>query len=157
MEAKAKCQAVSGEENAVAPEVTASLSETYLPTILSKQKLKDVYNVNLFYQALSDKSLHYKVERYNDGKHIKVRLTGLAAGNATGEKLLLFFIGKSAKPRCFSGVKSLACRYRSQKKSRMDGDLFTKWVQEFGQKFAAQGMNLLWLLTTTLPILQLMA
>ena len=35
MEAKTQCQAVSGEENAVAPEVTASLSETYLPTILS--------------------------------------------------------------------------------------------------------------------------
>ena len=67
-----------------------------------------------------------------------VRLTGLAAGNATGEKLPLFVIGKSVKPRCFSGVRSLPCRYRSQKKSWMDGDLFTEWVRELDRKFAAQ-------------------
>ena len=36
----------------------------------------------------------------------------------------------SPKPRCFSGVKSLLCGYHSQKKSWMDGDLFTEWVKE---------------------------
>ena len=111
-------KAVSGEGNAVTPEMTASWSETYLPTILSKYKLKHIYNADefgLFYQALPDKSLHYKGERCNGGKHSKVRRTGLAAGNATEEKLPLFVIGKYARPRCFSGVKSLPCRYRSQK------------------------------------------
>ena len=125
-------KAVPGEGNAITPEMTASWSETYLPTILSKYELKDIYNadeVGLFYQALPDKSLHYKGERCNGGKHSKVRLTELAAGNATGEKLPLYVIGKYAKPRCFSGVKRLPCRYRSQKKSWMDGDLFTKWVK----------------------------
>ena len=109
-------KALSGEGNAVTPEMTASWSVTYLPTILSKYELKDIYNANefgLFYQALPDKSLHYKGERCNGGKHSKVRFNGLAAGNATGEKLPLFVIGKYAKPRCFSGVKSLLCRYRS--------------------------------------------
>ena len=67
-----------------------------------------------------------------------VRLTGVAAGNATGEQLPLFVIGRSVKPRCFSGVKGLPCRYRSQKKSWMDGDLFTEWVRELDRKFAAQ-------------------
>ena len=71
-------------------------------------------------------------------KPSKVRLTGLAVGSATGEKLPLFVIGKYAKPRCFSGVKSLPCRYRSQKKSWMDGDLFTEWVKELDRKYAAQ-------------------
>ena len=110
---------MSGEENAVTPEMTASWSNTYLPTILSKYELKDIYNADefgLFYQALPDKSLHYKGKRCSGGKHIMVRLTGLAAGNATGEKLSLFVIRKSAKPRCFSGVKSLRCCYRPQKK-----------------------------------------
>ena len=134
-------KAVSGEGNAVTPEMTASWSETYLPTILSKYELKDIYNADefgLFYQALPDKSLHYKGERCNGGKHSKVRFTGLAAGNATGEKLPFFVIGNYAKPRCFSGVKSLPCRYRSQKKSWMDGDLFTEWVKELDRKYAAQ-------------------
>ena len=108
---------------------------------MSKYELKDIYNADefgLFYQALPDKSLHYKSERCNSGKHSKVRLTGLAAGNATGEKLPLFVIGKYAKPRCFSGVKNLPCRYRSQKKSWMDGDLFTEWVKEIDRKYAAR-------------------
>ena len=138
-------KAVSGEGNAVTPEMTPSWSETYLPTILSKYELKDIYNANefgLFYQALPDKSLHYKGEHCNGGKHSKVRLTGLAAGDATGEKLPLFVIGNYAKPRCFSGVKSLPCRYRSQKKSWMDGDLFTEWVKELDRKYAAQGRKI---------------
>ena len=53
-------KAVSGEGNAVTPEMTASWSETYLPTILSKNELKDIYNVDefgLFCQALPDISL----------------------------------------------------------------------------------------------------
>ena len=109
---------MSGEENALTPEMTTNWSETYLPTILSKYKLKDIYNADkfgLFNQALPEKSLHYKGERCSGGEHRKVRLNGLAAGYATGEKLPLFVIGKSAKPHCFSGVKSLPCYYRSQK------------------------------------------
>ena len=39
---------VSGEENVVTPKMTASWSETYLPTILSKYKLKDIYNAEEF-------------------------------------------------------------------------------------------------------------
>ena len=114
---------MSGEANAVTTEITASWSQTYLPSILSKCKLKGIYNANkfgLFYRPLPDKNLHYEGKRCSGGKHSKVILTGLAAGNATGEKLPLFVIGKSSKPRCFSGVKCLPCRYRSQKKE-LDG------------------------------------
>ena len=120
--------------------MTASRSETYFLTILSKYWLKDIYNADevLFYQALLDKSFYYKGEHCSGGKHSRVILTGLAAGNATGEKLPLFVIRKSPKPRCFSVVKSLPCRYCSQKKSWMDGVLFTEWVKELDWKFAAQ-------------------
>ena len=79
-------KAVSREENAVTSETTASLSETYLPTILSKYELKNIcyaVDFDFFYQAFPGKSLHYKTERCSGGKHSKVRLTRLAAGNAT--------------------------------------------------------------------------
>ena len=79
-------KAVSREENAVTSETTASLSETYLPTILSKYELKNIcyaVDFDLFYQAFPGKSLHYKTERCSGGKDSKVRLTRLAAGNAT--------------------------------------------------------------------------
>ena len=60
-----------------------------------------------------NKTLHLKREKCSGGKHIKVRLSGLAAGNAYGERFQMFFIGKSVKPRCFKGVKTLPCRYRA--------------------------------------------
>ena len=67
--------------------------------------------------------MHFKNERCSGGKFSKVRLTGLAAARATGEKLPMFVIGKSAKPRCFKNVKNLPCRYCSQNMSWIDGIL----------------------------------
>lgn len=88
---------------------------------------------------MPDKSLHLKSEKCIGGKHSKVRLTGLAAANAEGEKLPMFVIGKSVKPRCFKGVINLPCRYRAQKKSWMDSGLFEEWVREQDRKFEREG------------------
>ena len=63
-------------------------------------------------------------------------MTGLDAGNVYGERLQMFFIGKSIKPEYFKGVKTLLCRYRAQHKSWMSGELFEDWVHELDQKFA---------------------
>ena len=49
-------------------------------------------------------------------KHTKVQLTGFAAGNAVGDKLSMFVIGKSKRCQCFSAVRHLLCRYQSQEK-----------------------------------------
>ncbi|XP_057302680.1 tigger transposable element-derived protein 4-like [Hydractinia symbiolongicarpus] len=87
-------------------------------------------------QCLPNKPLHMKGDKCSGGKHSKVRLTGLAAGNALGKRLPMFVIGKSANPRCFKGVKTLPCRYRSQKKSWMSGELFEEWVRELDRKFS---------------------
>ena len=46
---------VSGESRLVTPEIRNTLNETSLPTILSRYKLKDIYNADefeLFYQGL---------------------------------------------------------------------------------------------------------
>ena len=99
--------------------MTASWFETRLPTILSNYEHPDIYNADefgLFFQALPSKSLHLKDENCIGGKFSKVRLTGLAAANANGEKLPMFIIGKSKSPRCFKNLKQLPCRYRGQKK-----------------------------------------
>ena len=136
---------VSGEEKSCTPEMTASWKETHLPTILSRYELKDIFNADefgLFYQALPSKSMHFRNERCSGGKFSKVRLTGLAAANATGEKLPMFVTGKSAKPRCFKNVKNLPCRYRSQNKSWMDGNLSTEWVRQLDNKFVAEGRKI---------------
>ena len=137
---------MSGESKSVTPEMFASWNETTLPTLLSNYGLKDIYNADefgLFYQCLPDKSYQLKSEKCSGGKHSKIRITGLAAANAVGDKLPMFVIGKARNPRCFKNVKKLPCRYRAQKKSWMDSILFEEWVREINKMFQAEERNVL--------------
>ena len=72
----------------------------------------------------------------------KIRITGMAAANATGDKLPMFVIGKAKNPRCFKNVKFLPCRYRNQGKSWMDGKLFKELLRELNRKFAFERRNI---------------
>ena len=84
-------------------------NETSLLTILSRYKLKDIRNSNefgLFYQGLPKKTLHMQGEKCRGSKHSKVRLTGMAATSAAGEKFPIFAVGKSAKPRALKTSKA---------------------------------------------------
>ena len=113
--------------------MVAPWEQTTLPTILTIYDHKQIYNVDEFSlldRAQQNKSLHLKNENCVGGKHSKLRLTGYTAANAVGEKLPLFVIGKSTKPRCFKHIKQLPSRCRSQKKSWMDSILFEEWVRE---------------------------
>ena len=94
--------------------------ETTLPTILSRYPLQDIFNADefgFFYQFVPNKTYHYKNEKCTEGKHSKVRLTGMATGNVNGERLPMFVIGKSEAPRCSKGVENVPCHYRAQPKS----------------------------------------
>ena len=125
--------------------MTAPWAETTFPTMLSKYELNQIYNADefdLFYCAQLEKSLHLKDERCVGGKHSKLRLTGLAAANAAGEKLPMFVIGKSKFPQCFKNIKHLPCRYRSRNKSWMDSILFEEWVCEIDRRFTAEGKKI---------------
>ena len=46
----------------------------------------------------------YLINPVSAGKHIKVRITGLADANTAGEKLPMFLIGKAKNPRCFKNT-----------------------------------------------------
>ena len=84
--------------------MVASCFETTLPTLLSNNKLEDIFNADefgLFYQCLPNKTLHLKSEKCSGGKNSKIRITGLAAANSVSDKLSMFVIGKSKAPRCF--------------------------------------------------------
>ena len=82
--------------------MTAPWTETTLPTIFPRYALKDIFNADefgLFYQSLPNETMHFKGQKCSGRKHSKLCLTGLAAGNAFGEILPIFVIGKSQKPR----------------------------------------------------------
>ena len=93
---------------------------------------------NLAHFTISnEQNISLKSNKGSGGKHSssKLRITGLAAANAVGDKLPIFVIGKSQNPQCFKNVTSLPCRYRSQQKSCMDSALFEKWAHELDGKF----------------------
>ena len=85
-----------------------------------------------------NKSLNLRSEACTGGKHSKFCLTGMAAANATGDKIPMFVIGKSKSPHCFKGVKHLTCRYRNQNKSWMASILFEEWIREMDTKFTKE-------------------
>ena len=136
---------IGGESKSVTKEMTRSWSETTLPTILSKYKLENIFNADefgLFYQCLPDKTYHLKGEKCSGGEKSKVRLTGMAAASAVGEKLPMFVKWKSKNSRCFKNVKHLPCEYKSQKKSWMNSEIFEEWVRKLDRKFRADDRNI---------------
>ena len=68
-----------------------------------KYTLDEIYNADefgLFFRMQPDKSLNLQSEVCTGGKRSKIRLTGMAAANAMGDKIVMMFvIGKSKTPR----------------------------------------------------------
>ena len=129
---------IAAEEKSCTEEMVAPWTASYLPTILSRYKLEDIYNADefgLFYRMLPAKTMNFKSEKCSGGKLSKQRITGLAAANAVGDKLPLLIIGKSTKHRCFKNIKQLPCVYKSQKKSWMDSKIFVEWVRKLDRRF----------------------
>ena len=134
----------SGEGKDVIEEMTDPWKETTLKIILSNYAKTDIYNADkfaFFYKALPKNTLHLKDDKCTSVKHSKIRVTGLAAGNMNGDKLLMFVIGKSKKPRCFKNVKKLPCRYQDQNKSWMDSTHLENWVRELDDQFEKENQK----------------
>lgn len=122
---------VCGESASVSKEVCKEW-KSQLESLLNGYDPNDVFNADetgLFFKCLPDKTLTFKNEKCHGGKHSKERLTILLCTNSTGtEKLKPLMIGKSKKPRCFAGCRSLPLDYEANKKAWMTGDLFKKWL-----------------------------
>lgn len=141
-------QKVMCGESAEVSEVDCSVwREEHLKPLLLQYKPEDVFNADetgLFFKCLPEKTLSFSSEKCHGGKRSKERVTLMVGSNMTGtEKLDLLLIGKSAKPRCFTGLKSLPITYRFNKKSWMTGVLYEEWLSRLDRKFAAQKRNVL--------------
>ena len=98
-----------------------------------------IVNLDYSMNAFQIKPYQLKSEKSSGGKLSKIRITGLTAANAVGDKLTMFVIGKVKKPRCFNNVKFLPCRYRNQQKSWIDRVLFEERVREMDKKIVYEG------------------
>ena len=64
------------------------------------------------------------------------------ACNSNGsEKLPLFVIGKSIKPRCFKNVKTLSVEYTAKKKAWMMATTFTDWLLKSDKRFLREKLK----------------
>ena len=132
---------MSGEMSLLRKEITVPWNETNLPTLISNYKLTNIFNAEefgLFYQCLAAKTSHLAGEKCSGGKNSKAGLTDMAAASAAEEKLPMFVIDKSTTPRCFKNINQLPCRYKSQKKSWMTGNILGEWVGKLDSSFRAQ-------------------
>lgn len=79
--------------------------------VVEEYNSKDIFNIDetdLFFKCLPSKTLAFKDYKCFDEKHSKERVIFTLRCNMTGEeKSKPFIIGRSKKPRCFKGVKSL--------------------------------------------------
>ena len=88
------------------------------------------------------KCLDKSLQKCSGGKNSNVRFTGMTAENAIGEKLPIFVIGKSKTPRCFKHIQNIPCKYKSQKKSWKDSQIFEEWVHKFDWTFRMEGRKI---------------
>ena len=54
----------------------------------------------------------------------------------------MFVIGKSKTPRRFKHIKNLPCKYKSQKKSWMDSQIFEEWLRKLDRTFRMEGRKI---------------
>lgn len=113
-----------------------------LPALLHDYSPDDVFNADeagLFYKCLPDKTFTFKGQPCHGGKLSKDRVTVLVSANMSGtEKLPLFLIGKSKRPRCFKGIKTLPVKYQNNKKAWMTSELFADWLKKVNADMRAQ-------------------
>jgi hypothetical protein len=141
-------QKVMSGESASVPEVDyEDYCRNVLPSLLAGYNPNDIFNADetgLFFKCLPEKTLAFKSENCHGGKRSKVRITVMVGANMTGtEKLKLLVIGKSAKPRCFAGVKSLPVDYKNNNKAWMTTAIFEPWLLKLDRKFHREGRKVL--------------
>jgi hypothetical protein len=123
-----------GESGATDTEIIEE-SLPRIRTILDQYALADIYNMDetgLFYHMQADNSLATK--QLEGRKQNKERITITVCCNADGsDKLPLWIIGKSFRPRCFKNINidNLDYKYHANKNARMTQNVFKLWLTAF--------------------------
>ena len=140
----------SGEAASVPDNVVDRWKTEQLSAIRAKFDDNDIFNLDetgLFWQVLPENTMQFKGQKCHGGKKSKQRITLLLGANATGSmKLPLLVIGKSAKPRCFTGIKELPVQYTANKKAWMTGDIFIQYLQKMDAMFRRQERHVCFIL-----------
>ncbi|KAE9546906.1 hypothetical protein FO519_009882 [Halicephalobus sp. NKZ332] len=141
-----KFRTKQGEGASVDLEVVENWRQEVLRDKLMKYPADDIFNVDetgLFWRIMPNRTLAFKSEKCMGNKKSKERITILVGANASGtEKLPLFVIGKSAKPRCFKNSK-LPVEYAANSKAWMTGAFFEKWLRKWDNQLKRDDRKIL--------------
>lgn len=131
-----------GESAEVDEDVVRRWTENILLNIIKDYELEDIYNADklgLFYNLMPDRATVLDKKDCHGQKQSKARVTVLLGCKATGtDKLPPFVIGKSKKPRCFAGIRTLPCPYSANATAWMNGEEFIWVAEETGWKNEGQ-------------------
>lgn len=136
-----------GEANSADAEVAEDWIQEVSPALFRFYHPSNIFNLDefaLFYKAAPNKTLEFKGQTCADGKFSKLRLSVLAGANMDGtEKTPLLVIGKSLKPRCFKGVRSLPAKYAANKRAWMTSILFSEELTAWDKKLQEEEREIL--------------
>lgn len=117
--------------------------------LLTSYSPQDIFNCDesgLYWKLYPDRSLSTRT--LPGRKKDKARISILFACNSDGsERLPLWIIGKSKKPRPFTQAhiepQSLGIQWRHNGKAWMTGEIFKEWLREFDKQMAGRNVILL--------------
>jgi hypothetical protein len=140
-------QKIHGEANGVPDNVCNDWINNNLPEIIKDYKPEDIFNgdeFGLFWRLVPNNTYVVKGKKFKTGKKSKERLSVLICANSTGtEKLKPLAIGRSHKPRCFRGHKSIPVIYRNNQTSWMTSVIFTEFVTKLNRDILKQNRKIL--------------
>ncbi|KII71226.1 hypothetical protein RF11_11743 [Thelohanellus kitauei] len=108
-----------------------------------------MYNADetgLYYRATPDGSLDYKHIPLSSYKKSMNRITLLFCTNMSGtDKRNLLMIGKSARSRCFKGlrIEGLPVEYHANKNEWMTSQMFRSWLTSWHRNLKHEHRNVL--------------
>ena len=145
-----KSKKLFGEAAAADTEAKEKWLNEEWPEICERFRADNIFKADetaLYFRMLSDKTLAFSDDKGAGGKKNKERVSILLCCNMSGsDKLKPFMIGKSAKPRCFKGIKvENLVKYAAQNAAWMIGPLFEDWLKDVNRKMASQNRKILML------------
>jgi hypothetical protein len=116
---------------------------------LSMYAPQDIFNCDetgLYWKMIPDSSL--STQSIPGRKKEKARISALFCCNSdASERLPIWFIGTAKRPRAFTAAginpENLGCKWRSNKKAWMTGDIFKEWLIWFDSKMKGRKVALL--------------
>lgn len=126
-----------GEQGDADTEAASTWLSTQWPQLKAQYPPECIFNADetgLYFRALPDDTYHLKNKKAKGSKASKERLTVLCCASLNGDKEELLVIGKSIKPRCFKGIKTLPVDYKANSKAWMTSAIFEEWLTKWDKK-----------------------